>query len=368
MKRILFVSEEMGMGGSQNQIVELANGLCETGFKVAVLVFDTKGKNGAKIKDFNAEVEIFSPNGRRPNLFLPGKHLEIVKVVRRWKPDILCSLTWDVKCMTAIVGRFFGAKVILGAIQSPVLSISHKKFRTLIALYRKSVYRLADAVIAVSSGVAREISNVYKLKNVKTVYNGIDIERIKAESEGEIPHEYFRGDIPVIVSVGRLTRAKGYKHLLEAFGIVNETTEARLLIIGDGKLKDEMVHKAKTLGLHDKIAMVEEREPYRYMRRECIFVLSSIYEGFPTVLLEATSLGMSVVTTDCDHGPREIIENGENGLLVPVANPKELALAILKLIRNKELRLDLASEAEKRARRFTREKMVAGYKNVLLNL
>ena len=114
--------------------------------------------------------------------------------------------------------------------------------------------------------------------------------------------------------------------------------------------------------------MVGETEPYAYMRHADIFVHSALYEGFGIVLLEAASLAMPIVSTDCNHGPNEVIENGESGLLVPVADPEKLASAILKLIRNKEFRLKLGKKAEKRAQHFSRDRMVSGYEEVFLNL
>ena len=236
--------------------------------------------------------------------------------------------------------------------------------------YRKRIYALADVVVGVSKGVARETKEFFQLNEVRAVQNGIDIEEIieKSEKANGVPHEYFQQDLPVLVSVGRLHVVKGYPHLLEAFKIVNETADARLIIVGDGKLKESLRLKAESLGIHDKTAMVGETEPYAYMRHGDIFVHSALYEGFVIVLIEAMGLGMATVSTDCNHGPNEIIENGESGLLVPVADPEKLAEAILKLIRNKKLRLKMGKKAEERARHFSRDRMVSGYEEVFLNL
>jgi len=104
------------------------------------------------------------------------------------------------------------------------------------------------------------------------------------------------------------------------------------------------------------------------MRHSDIFVLSSLWEGLPLVLLEAISLGMAVVSTDCDYGPNEVIENEKSGLLVPVANPNELAVAVLRLIKDEKLRTDLEVEAKKRSRYFSSDRMVSGYEEIFVNL
>ena len=150
--------------------------------------------------------------------------------------------------------------------------------------------------------------------------------------------------------------------------IVNETAEARLIIIGDGKLKKNLLQKAESLGISEKVDMVGKKVPYEYMRHGDIFVLSSLWEGFGLVLIEAMSLGMPVVSTDCDYGPNEIIENEKSGLLVPVANPHKLASAILRLIGDEKLRADLSVEAKKRSQYFSSDKMVSGYEEIFENL
>ena len=382
MKRILFITKTFLLGGgTEKHVVDLANGLCKKGFTVAILVFDMENGTGSRMKDLDSDIEIIPTPGnyrgpsRRP-FGLRGTY-ETAKTVRKWKPDILCSTAWDIKPLATVVGRLLKVKVVLVESNNPVPELSNdlpRRWRMwpkcFVFFYRKKIYGFADVVVGVSKGVARKTKELFQLGEVTAVQNGIDIEEIaeKSKTATGVPHEYFEEGLPVLVAVGRMHVQKGYPYLLEAFKIVNETAEARLIIVGDGKLKESLRLKAESLGIHNKTAMVGETEPYVYMRHADIFVLSSLYEGLPLVLLEAASLGMSIVSTDCDYGPNEVIENGESGLLVPVADPEKLASAILKLIRNKELRLNLGEKAEKRARHFSRDRMVSGYEEVLLNL
>ena len=382
MKRILFITKTFLLGGgTEKHIVDLANGLCKKGFTVAILVFEMQDEKGARIKDLNPDVEIILAPGnyhgpsRRPFGFR-GTY-ETAKIVRKWKPDVLCSTAWDIKPLAAVVGRLLKVKVVLVESNNPVPELSNdlpRRWRMwprfFVFFYRKRIYGLADVVVGVSKGVARKTKELFQLNEVRSVQNGIDIEEIieKSKTATGVPHEYFEKDLPVLVAVGRMHVQKGYPYLLEAFRIVNETAPTRLIIVGDGKLKESLRLKAESLGIDGKTAMVGETEPYAYMRRGDIFVLSSLHEGLPLVLLEAISLGMPVVSTDCCYGPNEVIENGENGLLVPVADPEKLAAAILKLLGDKELRLKLGKKAEERARHFSRDRMVSGYEEVFLNL
>lgn len=371
MKRILFATNNMTLGGTEKRMVELGNGLCEKGFKIAFFIFNTKEHMGLRMKDLRPEIEIILPhrNYRKPSV-IKGSY-EIIKAARGWKPDVLYSALWNTKSMATIAGRLMGIKVVLGISNSPVHEIARKNHKSLNIFYRKSVYSLAHIVIAVSESLAEESEKFYGLKNVKAIHSGVDIENIKMRSETGtgLPHEYFRSNLPVLVATGNLHEQKGHKYMLEAFSIVNKSAEARLIIVGGGALEGELRRTAKLLGIDNKVAMVGQTEPYAYMRCGDIFVHSSLYEGFPMALIEAMSLGLPIVSTDCKHGPGELIRDGKSGLLVPVADPVKLASAILRLINDKKLRSDLAAGAEKRSRCcFTRNKMVSNYEEVFLNV
>ena len=372
MKRILFVTKNMEFGGAQKKIVDLANGLSERGFAIAILVFDGKDKKGVRIKDLTSKIQVISPPPypNHPAISLRRGVRETVKAVRRWKPDIVYSNLWNTNPFAVVVGRLFKARTVIEVSNSEAHELEGEKHKEFVRFYRKRVFGLADAVIAVSKGVELEVRHIYKTTHVQTVYNCIDIENVieRSKMRNDVPHKYLRGHLPVVVAVGRMHRQKGYSYLLEALRIVNETTEARLIIVGDGNLKEQLLRRAESLGIGEKIAMVGETEPYAYMRHGDIFVLSSLYEGFGIVLVEAMSLGMPVISTDCDHGPREIIENGKNGLLVPVADPPKMASEIIRLIRDEKLRRSLGAEAEKRSRDFARDRMVSDYEKILKSL
>lgn len=375
MKRILFITKNLHLGGgAEKQVVDIANGLCERGFDVGVLVFETKGTKSVRAKDLDPGVEIITAGGQHFRPFPIRCLFETLKAASGWKPDALCSTVWNTKPAAAMAGRLLGTKVVLVEVCSPANELLHNSPRFLLKSlafsFRKRIYRLADAVVGVSEGAARETKEFFRLKEVRTVQNGIDIGEIleKAAVTDEVPHQYFRDGPPVLVAVGRLNVQKGYPHLLEAFRIVNGEAEARLTIVGGGKMKDDLRRMTKHLGIDDKVTMVGETEPYSYMRHADIFVLPSLWEGLPLVLLEAISLGLPVVSTDCDFGPNEVIENGKSGLLVPVADPVKMAEAIVTLIKDEELRANLGREARKRAQHFSSDRMVAGYEEVFTSL
>ena len=205
MKRILFVTKDLALGGgAQKQIVELANGLHERGFEIAVLVFDRKAPKNSRAKDIHPGIRLLNTKRDYARVSLLEGVYETIKTVLRWKPDVLYSRLWTTKPVVAIAGKLLGIKVVLGIADSEVHQTARKKHKILTKFYRKSIYELADIVIAVSEGLAQEARETYKLTHVKAIHNGIDIKNMETVSDEEAPHEYFRDGRPVLVSVGRL--------------------------------------------------------------------------------------------------------------------------------------------------------------------
>ena len=168
------------------------------------------------------------------------------------------------------------------------------------------------------------------------IYNPIVTSDLLKKSEAPLEHPWFKsGEPPVILGVGRLTAQKAFDVLITAFAQVRESQQARLLILGEGEDRPMLEALVKRLGLEQDIALPGfVSNPYSYMAHASLFVLSSRWEGLPTVLVEAMSVGTPVIATDCPSGPREILRDGQYGPLVPVDDPAALARAIQNLLAN----------------------------------
>jgi glycosyltransferase involved in cell wall biosynthesis len=197
----------------------------------------------------------------------------------------------------------------------------------------RKVYPQADLVLAVSQGVAEDVSSCTGLspKGISTIYNPMLITRIKAQSILPVSHPWFDTErIPVILGVGRLVPAKDFSTLLKAFAHVLTKRPAHLLILGEGRERQMLEKLAVELGIaSDFLLPGFVSNPYAYMSRPTVFVLSSLLEGLPNALIEALACGCPVVSTNCRSGPKEILDNGTYGSLVPVGNDRALAEAIL---------------------------------------
>ena len=192
-----------------------------------------------------------------------------------------------------------------------------------------------------------------------TVHNGVDIEHIGKLSEEEATHRWFDEQTPVAVAVGRLFPSKGYENLVKAVSMVNDVTPLKLLLVGDGPMRGKIASTAKELGMGDKIDFTGSvLNPHKYAAKCNLFICSSLFEGFSNSLLEALALGLPAVSTDHDFGASEIIENGKNGILVPVGDPEKMAEAVLKLLQNRTFAAKIGEEAKKRVRELSVEKMI----------
>ena len=165
---------------------------------------------------------------------------------------------------------------------------------------------------------------------------------------------------------GRLESQKGFKYLLEAFSKVSAKIEARLAILGRGSQMDELKRLSEKLGITSNVVFLGfQKNPYKYLANGDLFVLSSLWEGFPNALAKAMACGIPVVSTDCPSGPSEIITDGVNGLLVPPADPEALAGTVLRVLKDKEWATELAGAGRKRAEDLEASRVAGMYDAVL---
>ncbi|MGG4025966.1 glycosyltransferase, partial [Geobacillus stearothermophilus] len=204
----------------------------------------------------------------------------------------------------------------------------------LMPFFMKLFYPMADHVIAVSNGVADDLSKTlnFSRSKIKVIYNPVVTDDLFEKADEEVDHRWFQDkQYPVILAVGRLTEQKDYPTLIKAFYHVRQQRKAKLVILGDGEKREELLNLVKDMGLEQDVDIIGfVQNPYAYMKRCSVFVLSSKWEGLPTVLVEALACGANVISTDCPSGPREILDNGNYGKLVQVGDVEALTESILR--------------------------------------
>ena len=241
--------------------------------------------------------------------------------------------------------------------------------------------RYADKITVVSKVLKNDLIINHKAKNNKIypIYNFVDQEKIDNSIKENNNHSKN-----TIITVGRLTNQKGHLALIHSFQyVVKEIKNAQLIILGQGPLEDKIKEEIKKLHLEKNIKLIGyQKNPYIYMKKSTIFVLSSFYEGMPNVILEAMYCGLPIISTDCKSGPREIIEPNdylkeetkdisycEFGILVPILKnsncEKSMANAIIKLMKDSKLRDIYSKKSQKRVKDFTKKKIMKEWYIVL---
>jgi glycosyltransferase involved in cell wall biosynthesis len=260
----------------------------------------------------------------------------LVWYLRRTRPRALLSCADGANVVALWARRLAGCgtRVLISthtALSHDAMASPHLRRRVLPSIV-KHVYGWADAAVAVSAGVADDLARTARLPrdHIHVIHNPVDVAALAVRARERADHPWFRaGAPPVIVSAGRLTAQKDFPTLLRAYVRLRRVKQARLLILGEGEERTALEGLARELGLVDDVALPGfVSNPYPYMASAALFALSSAWEGFGNVLIEALALGTPVVATDCPFGPSEILQGGCLGRLVPVGDVEALADAM----------------------------------------
>jgi glycosyltransferase involved in cell wall biosynthesis len=218
-------------------------------------------------------------------------------------------------------------------------------------------YLLAQDIVAVSRGAAQSLAPVLgktTSKRITVIYNPINLARIEAMAGAD---ETASWNVPTIINVGRLIEQKDQETLVRAFAKVRSRRPCRLCILGEGEKREVLVALAQKLGVGSEVLMPGfMANPYSWMRKSAVFVLSSKFEGLPTVLIEAMQCGIPVISADCPSGPAEILEHGQWGRLFPPGDVDALASAIEDALDGK-----LVADVRRRATDFSIVAAVSRY-------
>jgi glycosyltransferase involved in cell wall biosynthesis len=233
-------------------------------------------------------------------------------------------------------------------------------------LYRKfllkTIYKLPNVkkIVTCSSEIENKLNNNYSLKNTKTIYNPIDLHLIDQKLLALKPFEF-----DYILAVGRLNRQKGFDILIKSFAKTNLRKRVKLVILGEGKERKYLEKLIVKYDLKSQVLLFGKVDnPFIYMKYAKFFISSSRYEGFANVLLEALACKIPIIAVDCKPGPSEIIENGENGLLIPVEDENALKLAMEKLFYDREFYMKLKSNTRKSIEKFNITNIIKDWLNL----
>lgn len=349
----------LGRGGAERAMLNLANALVEKGVRVDVVI--AKRDQSDYLDLLHARAEVVDLDVSPAILGLGG----LVRYLREERPAAILSWEMSGHAMVLAARRLAGAQVTCAA---SIQNFHSREFDTEISLYRRfllnsmrQVLPRMDRVFAVAERVADDVVRHFDVPRelVQVIYNPIVTPEITERAAESVDHPWFAdGAPPVAISVGRLTRQKNYPLLLQALAKLQRHTEVRLVILGRGDEREELAALADRLGVAESVSMPGFVDnPFAYMARASVFVLSSDWEGLPSVLIEALAVGCPVVSTDCPSGPREILDDGRYGRLVPTGDVSALASAMAATLKEEAD----GERLQERARDFSRDRVADEY-------
>jgi glycosyltransferase involved in cell wall biosynthesis len=322
--RIAFFLPSVRGGGAQRVIINLIQGIVRRGQPVdlALAIHD-----GVFLDHVPPEVRVVDLGGRR----LIGGFLPLVRYLRRERPRVLISSMSHANMLALWAARLAGGTPVMVTVHN-TMSESTGSDGGLEQRLLRTFYPWAHWIVAVSRGAADDLARTTGIPRdrIEVIYNPVITPAILDQAARVPEHQWFApGHPPVILGVGRLTRQKDFFTLIRAFAELRRRRTARLIILGEGEDRPGLEALIAELGVGDDVSLPGFRDNApAYMAHSALFVLSSAWEGLPTVLIEAMAAGTAVVSTDCPSGPREILQEGRLGALVPVGDAPALACAM----------------------------------------
>jgi glycosyltransferase involved in cell wall biosynthesis len=340
--RIALFLRTLGGGGAERVLLNLSQGFVDAGLNVDLVL---SAGQGLELWQIPPGVRVVNLDAPRVSASLPA----LIGYLRRERPvAMIPSLHYANE--VALLAKY------LSGVPTKVLIPEHNVLSREIAFHEKGsrkhliplavrlLYPLADAIVAVSKGVAEDLKTLTGLPKhrIHTIYNPVILPDLLERSQEPIDHPWFKpGEPPVILGVGRLEAQKDFPTLIRAFARVRQVRPARLMILGWGPDRPQLEALIQELELTEDVDLPGfTKNPFPYMRQSHVFALSSAWEGMSNVIVEALFVETQVVSTNCESGPAEILNNGKYGYLVPVGDSEALAEAILEVLAGKTKQID----------------------------
>ena len=361
--RVLFLVPSLIGGGAQRVFSTLLQHLDRERFEIHLAVLQSAGPY---MKDVPQDVTVHNLHVARMRYSLPA----VIRIVRKLRPrTVICTLIYmNIVLLAAKPFLPKGIRIVIRESTMPgVFLREESKWPRLWEWAVRRLYRKADKVVCLSDAMAQELAENFGVppERLARIYNPLDFEKVRKSADlGENP---FCGPGPNLVTAGRLSREKGFDLLLQAMPtVISVLPKAKLLVLGEGPMQEELENQAKKLGLEGSVHLAGfQGNPWRYFRHADVFVMPSRYEGMPNALVEALAVGAQAVAADCPGAAREI--EGCEGRLVLAAteDPVALAKAILYSCGRAMAAGHVWPEAESALRKFSLKEVVNQYAELL---
>lgn len=363
-RRLAIFLPTLNGGGAERVMVTLANAFAARGFKVDLVLATA---TGPYLKDVAPSVRVVDLQADRVIKAL----VPLARYIRRERPMAMLSAMGHANVVALLARKLAQVPVHLVVSERSTISAAHAVAKGLVARINfaliRMIYPAADGICTVSKAASEDLAAFSRLplQRVQTIYNPFNLVHITAKAVEPLGHPWFAsGQPPVLLAIGRLTEAKDYPTLIRAFAQLRQQLGARLVILGEGELRPTLQALLVSLRLGEDAVQMPGfvANPYAWLARCSLFVLSSRWEGLPGVLIEAMACGAPVVSTSCLSGPDEILEGGRWGRLVPVGDVDALAQAMAATLNMPPAE---RPDVRLRAADFEQEKAVDAYLRLL---
>ncbi|MGO9645095.1 MAG: glycosyltransferase [Candidatus Bathyarchaeia archaeon] len=368
MPEVMIFLPDLKIGGAERAVVNLLNNwpTQERDRLIPTLVLRRfTGELRGQIPKWIEVVSLGLPSsGLYSAIATPWK---LASLMRRRRPSVIIAFHTATFAWVVLASRLGSPKTkILVSVNSPPSRVFGAKHRKLLFA---SASNLTDFFLAATQGIAEEIHSLFGIpaKRIAVLPPSVDSNAIIANRSMPVNHPAFtQSHVPVIIASGRLNRTKRYDILLQAASVLSARIKFNLVILGEGPLRSELEQLTSKLGITDRTFFLGSvSNPWPYISKASLLVLSSDYEGFGLVLIEAMVCGVPVVSTRAPYGPESIITNEVSGLLVPIRDPEALANGMLRLLVDQELRQRCIEGGLQRASEFRVQRVMQSLDLVL---
>jgi len=314
-------------GGAEKIAVLLANAIASKGYRVDLIVATNDGPYKAQV---SRQVRITDLKSKRVLRAL----FPLTRYLRSSPPKTLLSFLNHANIVAILAHKLSRSRcrLVVSERNSPLHADQWLDRYLLLPVLSPILYPLTDIVVCISGGIRDALLPKLRMPPLQlvTIHNPIDLEKIQDQANSELFHPWLSDPTErILVTAGRLVPQKDHRTLFRALALMPKHLRWKLMVLGNGKLETELRKLASELKIEDNIKWLGfVNNPYQWMAKSDLFVLSSAWEGFGNVLVEAMACGTQVIATDCPSGPSEILENGKWGTLVSVGDHAALAKAI----------------------------------------
>jgi glycosyltransferase involved in cell wall biosynthesis len=364
-RRVCFVLPSLNGGGAERAAVQILNGLPAASWDRSMFLFE---RTGPYLDDLDRGIDLQSA----PSPSRGDRWQALRRFVKETEPHVVVAFLSYATALSATRAAQTNARVVFNQ-QTPMTAfLSDADYqwragwkRTMFTATSRLTYSAADLIIATSRGVGADLTENFGIDPgaIEIVPNPVDLAAVRANAAE--PADIPSGTGPLVVAAGRLADAKNYPMLIDAMGLLRRRMPARLVILGQGELEPQLRQQIADRQLADAVVLLGfQRNPWKFIARADVFALSSHYEGFGNVLIEAMALAVPVVAT-ASAGTRDIVTHNVDGLLVEAHTAEAMAAALGDVLDNRERRSEMSRAAAASAERFSAPVVIGRYHEVL---